>query len=994
MIMPGKNAKDAKLKKAGNAAAVSAFDKACARLNKAQKEAVDTIEGPVMVVAGPGTGKTQILTLRIANILLQTDTPASGILALTFTEAGQKAMRLKLRQFIGSRADEVAVHTYHSFASSVIADFPDHFPHLARARQLSDVESENLIREILREKKFVKLRPLGDPDLYVGKIGQTISDCRKEAWTPEIVREFAEKEIERVKNDPVSISTRGASKGKLKADAEKRIGKCERTILFAEVYELYEKRKRAERRIDFDDLIFELLETMEKDELLLRLLQEKYLYLLVDEHQDTNSAQNLLIRKIADFYDEPNLFVVGDEKQAIYRFQVASVQNFLHFQHAWPKMKTISLVENYRSHQGILDAVFPMIENNYLPGEHENLRVRLKAAVGDAPKPVTFALADDIETGENYLAAEIKKIVEKSPEMVAVITRTNREVERALEVLESAGITATAERGTDIFAHPIGNLYFKLLEFLADQSNTEALARTLAGGLWRLNFSKSADLIKKLRSGSLNEAEKEIPELIELKRAIANSGPIEFLVYAANLSGLAELASGDPLSAEVWNTIIDLAGDLAPSKGLEDPAELIKELLTFRQMAGKRSVKIFAGAPDAQVAIMTAHGSKGLEFDHVFLPYATEESWMRRGQGEFFVLPEMKDDEDETRDARRLFYVALTRAKKQATIIAGLADSMQRPLSPLRFIEELDSENLSRAVLPKSKNTASRNLRSSPEEKDLTESLEYARHVLSEKGLSVTALNHWSECSRKFFYKSILKLPEAPSGPSEKGNAMHEAIASVWLSKDKTAKGMTETLLRAIHGYFKHSLLPKLEKEVILEELTADAPEVTDALAEHFNQTGAVFAEKWVEAVFQAEFEGKPIELRLHGKLDAIVETKDKILVFDYKTKKKMSENEVKGETQNSDGGYFRQLIFYKLLLLNNPFYEGKEIEPALVFVKPDEKGRCPIVSLPIEKTDIERVKGEIGALIKNVWSGEILRGHCDESKCEFCRLRDISIFK
>jgi len=201
MIMPGKNAKDAKLKKAGNAAAVSAFDKACARLNKAQKEAVDTIEGPGMVVAGPGTGKTQILTLRIANILLQTDTPASGILALTFTEAGQKAMRLKLRQFIGSRADEVAVHTYHSFASSVIADFPDHFPHLARARQLSDVESENLIREILREKKFVKLRPLGDPDLYVGKIGQTISDCRKEAWTPEIVREFAEKVFAHFKLD-------------------------------------------------------------------------------------------------------------------------------------------------------------------------------------------------------------------------------------------------------------------------------------------------------------------------------------------------------------------------------------------------------------------------------------------------------------------------------------------------------------------------------------------------------------------------------------------------------------------------------------------------------------------------------------------------------------------------------------------------------------------------------------------------------------------------
>ncbi len=148
------------------------FDELYKKLNKGQKEAVDTIEGPVMVVAGPGTGKTTILTLRIANILRLSDTPASGILALTFTEAGVKAMRMKLREIIGSRSNEVRIHTFHGFASSIISEYSDHFPHL-QGEQMTDIDAENLVREILTGKEFWKLRPLGDPEYYVSKIIHT-----------------------------------------------------------------------------------------------------------------------------------------------------------------------------------------------------------------------------------------------------------------------------------------------------------------------------------------------------------------------------------------------------------------------------------------------------------------------------------------------------------------------------------------------------------------------------------------------------------------------------------------------------------------------------------------------------------------------------------------------------------------------------------------------------------------------------------------------------
>lgn len=389
------------------------FDSKYKSLNPRQKEAVDTIDGPVMVIAGPGTGKTTILTLRIANILRKTDTPASGILALTFTEAGVKAMRMKLREIIGSRADEVRIHTFHGFAASIITEFYDHFPHLARAKQITDIEAEVLIREILKAKKFAPLRPLGEPDLYIGTILRTVSDAKKEAWTPEIVRAFAVEEIERIKNDEDSISTRGATKGKLKAEALKRIEKCEKTILFADVYEAYEAEKKSTKKMDFDDLIIELLTALRSDTLLLQLLQEKFLYLLVDEHQDTNDSQNALIRLIADFFENPNVFIVGDEKQAIYRFQGASVENFLKFQNIWKEMKLIPLSENYRSHQSILDAVFGMIEHNYEGDEHAALRTRLVAGGKETPKPIDIVSAGNVEASEKYLVGEIKNILEQ-----------------------------------------------------------------------------------------------------------------------------------------------------------------------------------------------------------------------------------------------------------------------------------------------------------------------------------------------------------------------------------------------------------------------------------------------------------------------------------------------------------------------------------------------------------------------------------------------------
>lgn len=974
-----------------------AFDDRYARLNPRQKEAVDTVEGPVMVIAGPGTGKTTILTLRIANILRQTDTPPSGILAITYTDAGVKAMKQALRAVIGSRADEVRIHTFHSLAASLISEFGDHFPHLSKARQATDTELQVLVRKVLKDKKFAKLRPLGDPDLFIPKIISAISDSKREAWTPDMLRDSAKDAIKSIKSDDASISTRGASKGSLKADALKAIEKAERTVLLAEVYAAYEEAKKAAKLMDYDDLLSELLRALREDNTFLRLVQEKFLYLSVDEHQDTNDAQNAIIRAIADFFDEPNLFIVGDEKQAIYRFQGASVDNFLTFQNAWKSMRVISLSDNYRSHQSILDAGYSLIDRNYAEGELAELRVPLIAGGKAKARTIDVVEGGNVEAAEAYLVRELAAIAASNPaKTVAVIARRNRDVSRIAGVLEAAGVKASADRGADILKHPVGILFFRLANVLRDPSAVEDLAATIAGGLWDLSFAKRAELIRAVRAGKLDGIDEAIPRLAALRDESSRAGALAFVVRMGHESGLVTLATRDPLAADVWRALVAVSARLVQESGIDSPQALLGGLMEYEAAAESRGVKIRVGLPDAQISVMTAHGSKGLEFDYVFIMNATEESWMGKPRASYFVMPREASTDDGVRDARRLFYVALTRAREHAAIVYGLEGDDGRAMTPVRFIDELDGKHISKTVLPQARERAlTVDVAATDRMRDEAR-IDHMKRVIQDDGISVSALNNFLKCPATFYMRNILRLPEAPNASSEKGNAMHAAISSVWGTDgngtdSRSVKDIEAELVRSVREYFSRSLLAAFDKEAAETELLAAAPKVAAALAPHFAQDGEVATEKWFEMPFSARFDGKDIPLRLHGRMDAVVTTDDAVRVFDYKTREAMSEAAIRGETKDSTGDYFRQLTFYTMLLggdvSSKNSNKGKRIEASLVFVKPDKKGACPIISLPVSAADTGTVEAALRGLVDSVWSGKVLSSPCDDPDCVSCAL-------
>ncbi|HKK79041.1 MAG TPA: UvrD-helicase domain-containing protein, partial [Phaeodactylibacter sp.] len=332
------------------------------QLNPQQQEAVEQIEGPVLVIAGPGTGKTHILSSRVGRILLETDAQAHNILCLTFTEAGVHAMRQRLLEFIGPEAHRLPIYTFHSFCNSVIQDHLELFGR-QDMEPLSDLERVELIRSVLDglPPEHPLRRGQNDAFFYETHLRKLFQQMKAERWTVEKVNTAIDEYLASLpqREDYIYKVNRGDfKKGDLKTSKiQTETEKMERLRAAVALFPDYQKAMRDARRYDYDDMILWVLEGFEKHENLLRSYQERFLYLLVDEYQDTNGAQNAILRKLVEYWDQPNLFIVGDDDQSIYEFQGARLKNLTDIYQAYrADLSLVMLRNNYRSTQHILDA--------------------------------------------------------------------------------------------------------------------------------------------------------------------------------------------------------------------------------------------------------------------------------------------------------------------------------------------------------------------------------------------------------------------------------------------------------------------------------------------------------------------------------------------------------------------------------------------------------------------------------------------------------------
>ena len=307
------------------------FEEEYQRLNEKQREAVDHIEGPVMVIAGPGTGKTQILASRIGRILLDTDTAPENILCLTYTDAGAIAMRRRLLQFIGPDAYKVNISTFHAFCHEVIqANL--HLFEKNTMDPMSELQQVELFKRLIDSfPRDHVLKRIRDPYYERPYLAKLFSAMKREGWKPPFLQERIKAYVEDLPNRDeyrYKRAYKGKKAGDLKeADYNEEVERMAKLSAAVGEFDRFQTMMRDRNLYDFDDMIIWVIDAFMNNPALKSRYQERFLYILVDEYQDTSGTQNRIVELLTDFWDQPNIFVVGDDDQSIYRFQGANIEN-------------------------------------------------------------------------------------------------------------------------------------------------------------------------------------------------------------------------------------------------------------------------------------------------------------------------------------------------------------------------------------------------------------------------------------------------------------------------------------------------------------------------------------------------------------------------------------------------------------------------------------------------------------------------------------------
>lgn len=961
-----------------------------------------------MVVAGPGTGKTQILTLRIANILRKTDVGASSILALTFTESAAYSMRRRLVEIIGSDAYRVNIYTFHGFANEIISKYPEEFERIVGSRNISEVDQIRILKEILDNGEFKLIRPYGDPYYYLSAAAGSIRELKREDISPESFKELVEKQKQEFKKAPDLYHTKGVHKGKMKGKWQSFEKSIHKNSELLKLYDKYQKELQKRKLYDFEDMIMETVRVLEKNQNLLLELQEKYQYILADEHQDTNSAQNKILELVASFHENPNLFVVGDEKQAIFRFQGASLENFLYFKKKYAKAQVIFLSKNYRSGQEILDASMSVI-NKDNDKDAADLRKNLEAHNKWRSKIRFYRLEREVSEYA-LVATDIQKRIKSGalPSEIAILYRDNKDAVPISAALRSCGIAHKIESNQNLLEDPFVWRIITLLRAVNNISDNRLLAEALYLDIWNIptfyvhkiiaesnKFKK--DIFEVINStkflktpGEESLKIKNVAEKLEYFAQIArNKHLLETLQIINQESGLLNMIlKNGRHDLEKFETFFEEARKASGSRAqykLSDFLDYI-DLLSEHNISIKKNDTTADGSV---VRLMTAHRSKGQEFEYVYITGVNEGHWGNKRNSELFKLPIMyKEIDDPNRDERKLFYVALTRAKKECVLTSHAISNEGKNILPSEFVGEIDARYLTIEKIPKGLEETHKQVALNHTDEISLGLLEreYLLSIFREKGLSVSAVNNYLECPLQFLFLNLIRLPQSPNKFQHYGNAVHDALAQLFALIERGKPQSKKIFLAIFNRILAEKPLSNTDFKELTEKGKLSLSQYYDANISKWKKAKG-FSELNIAGVFLKD-EESGIDILLRGRLDR-VELKDGygVRVIDFKTSKPKSRKEILGETHHGNGNLIRQLVFYKILLDSYEQGSYKMTTGTISFTETDEKGRLRDESFDINDEQVHELRAEIIKIAQEISDLSFLNKGCNKKSCEYCKI-------
>lgn len=1071
---------------------MTAFEKAYTALNDAQRRAVDTIDGAVMVIAGPGTGKTQLLGTRAAHIVASGSANPNNILCLTYTEAGASEMRERLTRIMGLAGGEVAVHTFHSFGTLLISQYPEFFSAQRALNALDDLNRYRIFEQLLAKLPLRhQLAVRGENDQFIRRhaVQEAISAFKQAGLSPSELRQscadnqrsFTElqplldtvfsstlsaKRLAEIRQtaesitavEPLSILLMeqflqavedSETLGKTKPlgawrDSYTTIKDGSRTLKSAatqsllldtvSLYEQYQAALQANGQYDYEDMILWAIHALQQNQDLLLDIAERYQYVMVDEYQDTNGAQNKLLDTLlqANPVDSPNVLVVGDDDQAIMRFQGAELSGMVAFVKAYQPL-VIVLEQNYRSSQPIINAARQIITQSterlevVLP--ELQLNKQLVAANAPLQTEITYTNYESPNAQYAAVASQIVALLNTgvSATEIAVIGRKHAELAAFVPYLEARGIRTSYDRHEDILSYRQITELLQLTEFIVALQRNQSRAVTLLPGLlsaayWKLPPLATYEIAQQARLNKASWLDTMLSSNNESWQHIA-----EWLIAAADQCRVSNFTQClDVLIGRqpVANTVLQVSPFLnyiqlgsreyvtllshlirlrtavleanPEASGLQDLLAVTKEY----RLSGLRLVDhnpVLRGDTEG-VQVLSAHSSKGLEFTHVIILSVVDPVWgsKARGQSQRIRLPEnlpLYPAGDTDDDRLRLLYVAMTRAKAGLHIAAYTATDEGKSIGPLSYAQ-FEGEGWWQPVHKQAnpddqQQTVETVWNPAPviDTRSLSETLQ---PLLKNYRLSASALRTFLDFRyggpQACIEQSVLKFPSAYNAYSALGSATHKTLEYAY--NNRTKDGLNADTIRTV---FDAALQASGLTEAELEPVRTHGDQFLPDFVASFAATDFARITE-TEQFYRAELtNGVPVS----GAVDALAKTSAGLEVIDYKTGKPPTNGwDTKGLTDSKKLSlhfYRQQLMFYKLLLDSS---ESETVTCAeLVFAEPTEAstGSEP-VRLIIDSFDSEELQ-RTALLAQKVYS-HILAGSLPDTSNYSTDLKGVLAFE
>lgn len=894
------------------------FSKALTKLNASQRLAVETLEGPVLVLAGPGTGKTEVLSLRVGQILSQTDLGADNILCLTFSRAGVASMKKRLGELLGADWEKISVETFHSFGQRILQASSDRRPDrllLTKAQRYMILEK--LLQDpdtagMYYENKLInpgRLKSLGDLFDRLKKEGVSAADLSSHAqYCLDVL----------LPNHPDYQATRVPLNTEGKA-LQTKLKKFADTI--APMFEAYQSLLQKHGYCDYEDLLVEAAGVLKNDTDRRHSYQLRYQYILVDEFQDTNEKQLQMLLNLVAGDEQPNLFLVGDDDQCIYRFQGASRRNFERVREQFPGMRTILLDTNYRSTEQILERAFALISPN--PGRDP---IKSSALIAGSD-PTAFSsfthprlhVYQGIAQEDHDIACRIREMLNDSSFIgqIAVLYRTHAESAGLVRWLDQFGIGYVfAAQNGDLLKTDAGKRMLCLVRALVLLSTN----RKLAGDYWSnfLMTRMGRDEYVKAHWIRLKTAKDQ--NLFDWIDSTTREDWETMRGYNGRLRSLSGRVSKE-CSEDMLNELLTLAGveKTEELKGWREFWEQfmiadrkktlasLASLLHYHECQGISLDYSVAVDKSARVVLSTIWGSKGLEYEAVFVKGCVQRKWENKTPPTSHIrVPDLlnrfvPEEPDAVEDLRRLIYVAATRAKSslvftyarangdRTTLLDGLIDS-----SLLDVVELLDIE------VP----AFGRGFEGPWQDSEWRELL---RERVEAFSISPSSIYAWLDSPEQFYLRNLCKIADLPQRAFSFGSLVHKLLEELSGGDGQPDAVQVRRCLEAVFPEFS-ALFHESQRRMAKEQAIA-------AVMGYLSKFRLPGPGADLEEGLSLEW---PDGTRFYGMLDRVEKSGDAVLVVDYKTGMTKPDFRPFVDASDPGSGHWRQAMIYRYLVEAN----------------------------------------------------------------------------